>query len=107
LDAVLSDMVIIMKNNIFEWGDLCFLQLLGTAMGTFVAVMWATLYYAYHGVHTILPRHGTSLLYLKRFIDDIFGISVGNDTTDWTVFCNDIDNIEVLHWDIKTQQLST
>jgi hypothetical protein len=107
LDAILSAMVIIMKNNIFEWGDLCFLQLLGTAMGTSAAVMWATLYYAYHEVHTILPRHGTSLLYFKRFIDDIFGIWVGNDTTDWTAFCNDIDNFGVLHWDIRTQQLST
>ena len=46
LDAVLSAMVTIMRNNIFKWGDLYFLQLLGTAMGTSAAVMWATLYYA-------------------------------------------------------------
>jgi hypothetical protein len=65
LDAVLEAMTVIMKNNIFEWGDLCFLQLLGTAMGTSAAVMWATIYFAYHEVHTILPRHGTSLLYFK------------------------------------------
>ena len=46
LDAVLSAMVTIMRNNIFEFGDLYFLQLLGTAMGTSAAVMWATMYYA-------------------------------------------------------------
>ena len=45
LDAIKSAMATIMRNNIFEWGDLCFLQLLGTAMGTSVAVMWATLYF--------------------------------------------------------------
>ena len=39
VDAVLSAMRIIMKNNLFEFGDLFFLQLLGTAMGTSAAVM--------------------------------------------------------------------
>ena len=38
-NAVISAMVTIMKNNIFEFGDLYFLQLLGTAMGTSAAVM--------------------------------------------------------------------
>ena len=43
LDAVLSAMVIIMRNNLFEFGDLYSLQLLGIAMGTSAAVMWATI----------------------------------------------------------------
>ena len=107
LEAVLYAMKIIMRNNIFEFGDCYFLQLLGTAMGTSAAVMWATLYYAYHEVHTLLPRHGSSLLYFRRFIDDIFGIWVGNTTTDWSNFCNDVDNFGVLTWDIKQQRLST
>ena len=58
LDAVREAMVLVMRNNIFEFGDLCFIQLLGTAMGTSAAVMWATLYYAYHEVHTIIPKYG-------------------------------------------------
>jgi hypothetical protein len=74
LEAVIEAMTIIMRNNIFEWGDMFFLQLLGTAMGTSSAVMWATLYYAYHEVHTLIPKHGHNLLYFKRFIDDIFGV---------------------------------
>ena len=74
LEAVLEAMKIIMRNNIFEYGDCYFLQLLDAVMGTSAAVMWATLYYAYHGVHTLLPLHGSSLLYFQRFIDDIFGI---------------------------------
>ena len=74
LQAVLEAMTVIMQNNIFEFGDCYFLQLLGTAMGTSAAVMWATLYYGYHEVHTIIPKHGNNLLYFKRYIDDIFGI---------------------------------
>jgi len=35
-------MKVIMRNNMFEWGDLFFLQLLGMAMGTSSAIMWAT-----------------------------------------------------------------
>ena len=44
LEAVIDAMKIIMKNNIFEFGDCYFLQLLGTAMGTLSAIMWATIY---------------------------------------------------------------
>ena len=89
-----------MKNNIFGFGDLHFLQLLGTAMGTSAAVMWATLYYAYHEVHTIIPNHQHNLLYFIRYIDDIFGIWTGNLTTDWAAFSKDINNFGILKWDI-------
>ena len=98
--AVLSAMRIIMKNNIFEFGDMFFLQLLGTAMGTSAAVMWATLYFAYHEVHTLLPKHGHNLLYFIRYIDDIFGIWTGNLTTDWQSFSDDVNNFGILKWDI-------
>ena len=100
LHEVLEAMTIIMQNNIFEFGDCYFIQLLGTAMGTSAAVMWATLYYAYHEVHTIIPKNGHNLLYFKRFIDDIFGIWTGNLTTDQESFSEDIDNFGVLTWDI-------
>jgi hypothetical protein len=107
LEAVIDAMQIIMRNNIFEWGSMYFLQLLGTAMGTSSAVMWATLYYAYHEVHKLIPTHGHNLLFFRRFIDDIFGIWIGNTTTDWIAFCDDVDNFGVLTWDIKEQQLSS
>ena len=73
IEAVIDAMEIIMKNNIFEFGECYFLQLIGTAMGTSAAVMWATIYFAVHEKHTILPNHGGKLLYYKRLIlDDIF-----------------------------------
>lgn len=96
-----------MKNNIFEFGDCYFLQLLGTAMGTSAAVMWATIYFAYHEVHTLIPNHGHNLFYFKRFIDDMFGIWTGNTTTDWSTFCDDVNNFGILTWDIEEQQLTS
>ena len=73
-DAIISAMRILMKNNIFEFGDMFFLQLLGTTLGTSLAVMWATVYYIYHIVLTLLPNHGHNLLYLICYTDNIFGI---------------------------------
>jgi len=64
IKAVIHAIKIIARNNIFEWGDMYFLQLLGTAMGTLSAVMvWATLYYAYYEVHKLIPLHNQHLLY--------------------------------------------
>ena len=96
LEAVIYDMETIMRNNVFEWGDMHFIQILGTAMGTSSAVMWATLYYACHVVHKLVPLHGQFLLYFIRFIDDIFGIWIGNTTTEWVRFCDDVDNYGIL-----------
>ena len=69
-------------------------------MGTSAAVMWATLYYAYHEVHTLLPNHGHNLLYFIRYIDDILGIWTGNLTTDWKAFSEDVNQFGILKWDI-------
>ena len=93
LEAVIHAMKIIMQNNIFEWGNLFFLPLLGTAMGTSSAVMWATIYYVYHEVFKLIPNHGKSLLYFGRFIDDNFGIWNSNMTTEWDSFYNDVEKI--------------
>ncbi|KAL7517954.1 hypothetical protein ACHAWF_000169, partial [Thalassiosira exigua] len=61
LQAVKDAMKILMTNNIFEFGSLHFLQLLGTAMGTSAVLLPDFGKYFYH-------RH------LCRFIDDIFAI---------------------------------
>ena len=69
-------------------------------MGTSAAVMWSTLYYTYHKVHTIILKNGHNLLYFNRFIDDIFRIWTENLTSDWDSFSEDIDSFGVLTWDI-------
>ena len=93
LAAVKEAMALIMLNNVFEWGDLYFLQLLGTAMGTSVACMWATIYFGIHKNCTLLPQFSSYLVLYCRFIDDIFGIWIGNPNgLVWNQFkdyCND------------------
>ena len=61
IQAIKVAMAVIMKNNIFTYGDLYFLQLSGTAMGTAAAVMWAILYYACHEIAVLLPKYGKYL----------------------------------------------
>ncbi len=46
-------------------------------MGTSSAVLYATLYFGYHEQTSIIPKFKAMLLYLRRFIDDMFGIWCG------------------------------
>ena len=99
LAAVKEAMTLVMQNNIFEYGDLYFLQLLGTAMGTSAACMWATIYFSVHENNTLLPRYSNNLLLYCRFIDDIFGIWVGNKNgLAWAQFRDDCNNFGQLKW---------
>ena len=73
LDAVKDALNLIMRNNIFTFGDCTFKQLNGTAMGTPPAPPYATLYYAAHE-DRFVNRWSAHLIFYKRFIDDVFGI---------------------------------
>ena len=55
LATVKAVMELVMCNNIFVWGDSYFLQLLGTAMGTSAACMWATIYFSVHEMSSLIP----------------------------------------------------
>ena len=94
-----------MRNNIFKWGDTYFRQLLGTAMGTSAACMWATAYYGVHESESLLPAHSAHLILYVRFIDDIFGIWNGTDDA-WKEFKEDINNFGILTWEICEPSLS-
>ena len=74
LEAMKEAIMLVMENNIFEWDDLHFLQLLGTAMGTSAACMWAMIYFAVHEMGTLIPKYGSRLLLFGKFIDDIIGV---------------------------------
>ena len=95
VETALSAMKISQKNNLFEFGDLFFLRIPRTATGTSAAVMWVTCYFACHKVHTILPKHGHLLLCAKCYIDDIFGIWIGNKQ-EWISFASNISNFGML-----------
>jgi len=107
LEAVKEAMAIVMRNNIFEWGDLRFLQLLGTAMGTSAACMWATIYFGVHECTTLMPKFGDHLLLYCRFIDDIFGIWIGNPNgLYFNQFIEYTNNFGLLKWDFSTPSKS-
>jgi hypothetical protein len=70
---VLKGIRLVMESNIFEFGDLSCLQKNGTAMGTSVACMYATIYFSYHEETRLCnPEVGHGIIFYCRFIDDVF-----------------------------------
>ena len=100
--AILDGLNLIMRNNLMQFGDSYFLQLIGTAMGTSVAVIFANLYYGWHEKTCILPHYNTKdncpLVFYRRFIDDIFGIWVGTDL-QFESLKKDANSFGILKWD--------
>ena len=97
---VIEAMGLVMNNNVFVFGDLYFLQLVGTAMGTSSACMWATLYFAIHEMNTLIPRYQHCLPVFNRFIDDMFGIWTGI-AQEFEQFQADTNNFGILTWDFE------
>lgn len=101
-ELVLDVLKFIMRFNVFEAGDTYHHQISGTAMGTPVAVEYATLYYAYHEITVLLAKYSQHLLFYGRFIDDKLG--AWNDRDDpgaWERFCADVNNFGILKWDLE------
>jgi hypothetical protein len=65
---------IVMRNNIFSFGDMYWLQLTGTSMGTPAACAFATITYGHEENVSILPKFQDNLLYYRCYIDDVLGI---------------------------------
>jgi hypothetical protein len=55
VEMIMQTLHLVMTNNVFQFDDTYWLQLTGTAMGTSVACMYATIYYSYHEETRILP----------------------------------------------------
>ena len=72
--ALVEALILVMKNNRMRFGDLLVKQLMGIAMGMSPAPTIANLFVAIHEAAAILRFVGVFLLWLKRFIDDGFGI---------------------------------
>ena len=100
--ALIEALSIIMRNNVFQFGDTFWLQLTGTAMGTPPAPTYANLFYAIHE-NRILPKYRANILIHKRYIDDIFGIWIpsadsATDDEQWEKFQNELNNYHGLEW---------
>ena len=108
VDALMSALRLVMKNNIFQFGDCIYLQKTGTAMGTPPAPGWATLYFALCE-NKVVPKFANNAFYYKRFIDDIIGLWTITDSrtqdTQWNNFKNAInDPVFQLDWDFSDLQ---
>ena len=107
-EALMEALSLVMKNNIFTFGDTTWKQLSGTAMGTPPAPPWATLYFALCE-NSVIPHYSDNLTFYRRFIDDIFGVwTVTNATTQtqkWTAFQSAINSpVYQLVWEFSPLQ---
>mmetsp|Transcript_18789 Transcript_18789/g.39384 ORF Transcript_18789/g.39384 Transcript_18789/m.39384 type:complete len:179 (+) Transcript_18789:2350-2886(+) len=97
-NAVKEAMSLVMKNNIFEFGDLHFLQLTGTEMGTSAVCMWATMYSAIHKMGCLIPSYGSNLPLFYQFVDDIIRVWTGPEQ-QWNNFKQETYNFGILQWE--------
>jgi hypothetical protein len=107
--AILDALELIMRNNIMTLGDTCFIQLLGTAMGTSVAVMFANLYFGFHEKHKLILQYKDNLKRLIKhfhFIDDVFEIWLGRTDGEWEQMKRDYNDFGILKWDFTAPSTS-
>jgi hypothetical protein len=105
--AVQSALSLVMRNNVFTFGDMAFKQVNGTAMGTPPAPPYATLYYAVYE-DSFLNQFETSLLFYRRFIDDVIGIWLCDpdpmtDENRWRAFQAAMNQGRGLRWEFKNR----
>ena len=75
-------------------------------MGTPVACIYATLFFAFHERTTLLPKYNKNLLYYGRQIDDILLVWQDNDPSlPFSTFFHDLNNLCNLKW--TTSKLQT
>jgi hypothetical protein len=101
-NELIEGLKIIMENNLFEFGDINFKQVQGTAMGTSVAVTYANLYLAIIEKKAI-ALFSDNIIYYRRYIDDI--VMVYRTTT--TDINNITTNKEVIQSFFIPLQIST
>jgi hypothetical protein len=97
-ELFLKTLYTVMNENVFQLDDTFWQQTFGTSMGTSCACAYATLYWGYIERKYILPKWQQNLLYLKRFIDDKFGIWLGTPD-EFTNFIADINSYCQLSWE--------
>lgn len=96
---ILDALTLIMKDNIFQFGDTTWRQLRGTAMGTSTAVNYANLYVGFLEVEGLITEFQKNLLFYKRFIDDGFGVWVDHpDGHTFAAFMEHFNNWGSLRW---------
>ena len=104
-DAVSQGLSLVMRNNVFTFGDMTFVQTDGTAMGTPPAPPYSTLYYGDHE-DRILPTFADILQFYRRFIDDVFGVYLCHpdpviDKQRWQALQDEMNKAPGLTWEFS------
>ena len=104
-------LTLIMKNNVFQFGDTFWFQLTGCAMGTPPACAYATLYFADHEEQAL--KLFPELHVLRRYIDDLIGIWIPKDNNDestdnqrWRLYKQYMDTCGSLRWEFSNRTMS-
>ena len=83
VNTIVEAATLVMRWNIFVYGVTYFRKMIGTAMGTPAAVLWAIIYYYWQEKNMLISRYNdrSQMPLLVCFIDNIFDILfVGGDT---------------------------
>lgn len=101
LEFIKSCLTLIMKRNIFRFGDTFWKQQNGAAMGTSCAVNYAFLYMGLLEMLTLIKDFEQWMIFYSRFIDDGLGIWLTNrpgSAHAWEDFKNRLNNWGTLKW---------
>lgn len=101
-EIMIQVLILILENNYLQFNGKFYHQINGTAMGTPAAVTFANIF-MYLLERTILQRHSVSVLYYKRYLDDIIAIVTGDPSSFIKGLCGMHPNIKL---DIKISQSS-
>jgi hypothetical protein len=88
IQAICRGIEIVMRNNVFQLNNTNWLQLQGTAMGTSVACVYATIYFSFHEETCLLTHKHLKPFFYRRFIDDALVIQLNATPAKHTSFMN-------------------
>ena len=110
---LVTAITVIMKNNVFSFGDTHWLQRTGTAMGTPCACMLATIYFSFHERTSILPKYSDNILFYRRFINDVICLwtcpndDIAHSNKKFQDLQEDMNTFGLLRWEFQPLSLST
>ena len=99
-NIILKLLKLVMENCVFKFGETFWLQLIGTAMGTPVACIYAILFFAYYERTILLRKYKNNILLYVRQIDDIFCIWLDDkeNPNAWKEFQKYLNSACKLEW---------
>ena len=101
-DFILKALNLCMKENHFSFGNLLFLQIDGTAMGTPCAVVYANSYTGRPERTKMTNEFKNNLAFTGRFTDDMVGIWRHNEKHNkFDTFVKEMNSTTSLKWTVE------